>query len=199
MRDRNYMRSIAIVGNVGRQGCYLLRLRLRDNLDLAFGRFAGGCAFPLPAGEYLYVGSAMGQRGASSLPNRLLRHATRSEDRHPHAIRDDLLAMLTAVGLSTIPPKQKRCHWHVDFLLDQSAVTLTQIYMVCAPFPVEHALADWLATQPETAVIVSGLGASDHRGATHLLRTKATETWWSGLAEQLQQTILDTEIEGRRS
>ena len=70
--------SIYLWGDHGVQGVYLLEIALSQPLTLAFGRFQQGRRFTLPAGTYLYVGSALGQRGATTLAGRLLRHATRT-------------------------------------------------------------------------------------------------------------------------
>ncbi len=62
-------------------GVYLLRIQLIEPLSVVFGRFRKGVVIPLSAGEYLYVGSALGGLG-----RRLLRHATRS-DGSAHPVR----------------------------------------------------------------------------------------------------------------
>ena len=61
-----------------RGGVYVLRLAAGAPLLVRFGRYAGGRAIAVPAGECLYVGSALGARGAVALAGRLLRHATRT-------------------------------------------------------------------------------------------------------------------------
>lgn len=190
------MRDVFVIGDSGVQGSYLLRIHLPTALRLAFGRFRGGRDFCLPAGDYLYVGSAMGQRGATTLAARLLRHATRSSDRAPHPIREELLATLHAAAMAPRLPQTKRCRWHVDFLLDQSAVLLAQIYVLRTAIPLEQALAEWLMHEPATAVVVPGLGASDHCGATHLLRVNAPLAWWDALPTGLLQQVRNHLITG---
>ena len=92
--------AIHLWGNQGVQGVYLLEIALSQPVTLAFGRFQQGRHFTLPAGSYLYVGSALGQRGATTLAGRLLRHATRTVAQPPHAIRSGLQIALQQVGLT---------------------------------------------------------------------------------------------------
>ena len=146
-------------------GVYVLWLRVAAPLAVAFGRFRGGRPIAVPAGDCLYVGSALNGLGA-----RLLRHATRRGDRPPQAIRDPLAGQLAAAGLSTRPPAAKRLHWHVDYLLDEMAVELTGVWAWRTAAPLEGALAAWLAAQPGIAPLAAGLGASDDPGRTHLLQ-----------------------------
>ncbi len=172
---------ITILGNAGVQGVYLLRLALSAPLPVAFGRFAGGRVFVLPAGDYLYVGSAMGKWGATALAGRLLRHATRSGDQPAQAIREALFAELQQASMHPKRPTHKRCHWHIDYLLDQADVTLCQIYALRTATPIEAQLARWLMAEAVTTTVVPGLGASDDRGATHLLSVTAPTAWWQAL------------------
>ena len=180
-------RSVRLLGENGVRGAYLLRLSLPIPLSLAFGRFAGGRLFRLAAGDYLYVGSAMGQRGATTLAGRLLRHATRSGGRPPQEIRTDLFAQLQQLETKRSLPLMKRCQWHIDYLLDEPAVTLTQVYVLCTGNVVEGAIARWLMAETVTAVVAPGLGASDDRGATHLLQVTADKAWWERLPAVLAQ------------
>lgn len=161
---------IRIWGDHGVQGVYLLELALSQPLELAFGRFQSGRHFALPIGHYLYVGSALGQRGATTLAGRLLRHATRSGEQPAHAIRPVLHQTLQQVGLAATPPPQKRCHWHIDYLLDQPAVELVHIAALRTPLPLEAPLATQVLADPATMPVAPGLGASDHPAATHLFR-----------------------------
>ena len=168
-----------------RGGVYVLHVRLAAPRAVVFGRFRGGQPIPLPAGDIFYVGSALG-----GLAARLLRHATRSAvrseapqrglpageerakalDYEPHAIRDELAARLAAAGLPARPSAVKRLHWHIDYLLDEPDVALVGVWAWRTAEPLESALADWLASQPGIVPVAAGLGASDDRGRTHLLR-----------------------------
>ena len=169
-----------------RGGVYVLHVRLAAPRAVVFGRFRGSQPIALPAGDYFYVGSALG-----GLAPRLLRHATRSAVRSPalqrglgqkeerakaldyepgHTIRDELAARLADVGLAARPPAAKRLRWHIDYLLDEPDATLAGVWAWRTAAPLERALAAWLAAQPGVTPLAVGLGASDDRGRTHLLR-----------------------------
>lgn len=188
--------SIHIWGNQGVQGVYLLELELSQTLTLAFGRFQRGQHFILPAGAYLYVGSALGQRGATTLAGRLLRHATRTMKQPPHLIRPALQTALQQVGIEVRLPQQKRCHWHVDYLLDQPAAHLTQIYALRTAQGLEATIALHLQADPATRLVAAGLGASDHPHATHLfqldLPAAAQAAWRQTLVDKLQRLLVSS-------
>jgi Uri superfamily endonuclease len=167
-------------------GVYVLWIHMAAPRTVTFGRFQGGRPIAVPAGDYLYLGSALGRLAA-----RLLRHATRASVRSPalqrapgwgeerakaldyepgHTIRDELAARLAAAGLAARLPVAKRLHWHIDYLLDEPDATLAGVWAWRTAAPLERALAGWLAGQPGVAPLAVGLGASDDRGRTHLLR-----------------------------
>ena len=175
-------------------GVYVLHVRVAAPLSVVFGRFRGGQPVAVPAGDYLYVGSALG-----GLAGRLLRHATRSavrsralqcdlgpeedraealdyEPKAPHAIRDELAARLAAAGLAARPPAVKRLHWHIDYLLDEPDAALAGVWAWRTAAPLESALAAWLLTLPGVIPLAPSLGASDDRGRTHLLRVAEWNT-----------------------
>jgi len=168
-------------------GAYVLRMCVAAPLSLLFGRFQRGRPVAVPAGEALYVGSAMGRRGSSTLARRLLRHATRTPPRPPHPIREELLARLQDAGMggpALAPPAGKRIHWHIDYLLDRPEVTLTHILAVRSRRPLEATLAQRLNRDPCTAIIAPGLGASDSAAPAHLLRLDAPPGWWEALVDE---------------
>ena len=192
----NLPESIHLWGDHGVQGVYLLEIALSQTVTLTFGRFQQGRHFTLPASHYLYVGSALGQRGATTLAGRLLRHATRTVDQPPHVIRPALQYALQQVGLAAKLPRQKRCHWHVDYLLDQPAAQLTQIYALRTAQPLEATMAAQLAADPATRLVAAGLGASDHPNATHLfqlaLPTAAQAAWRQTLVDKLPRLLVSS-------
>ncbi len=165
-------------------GAYVLRIALGEDVKVVFGRFRGGAPIPLPAGDYLYVGSAMGKR-------RVLRHACRSGQAPPHPIwmslQRSLRRDLQEAGFPTefhrLPPK--RCFWHIDYLLDRPEAELVQVFLVGSEQRLEASLARSLVADPHTRVVAAGLGARDSGQATHLLWVEADEAWWRALASQL--------------
>lgn len=188
---------LIFIGHPGSQGVYLLRIMLARSVSLIFGRFANGRCFTLPVGDYLYIGSALGKRGSTTLPGRLLRHATRSNEQIPHAIRTDLSHHFQSHNVPATLPKTKRCRWHIDYLLDQSDVVLCQIYGIYTTASVEAQLARWLMADAATTTVVPGLGASDDPGATHLLHVNVPSTWWEQLPAKLSEEIYDPTTHSR--
>lgn len=148
-------------------GTYLLQIEVADAIAVRFGRFRGGMAIPVPAGSYVYVGSAM-----RALGSRLLRHASRTDPVNPHPIRPLLAQKLQAANVKGRIPQQKRLHWHVDYLLEQPEATLTQVIIRRSRQRLEASVADWLMGSADTAVLAPGIGASDHYGRSHLLQLR---------------------------
>ncbi|MCA9973989.1 MAG: DUF123 domain-containing protein [Anaerolineales bacterium] len=168
------MQKITMLGDEEKAGAYVLRLVVARGVAVRFGRFRGGAALPVPAGVYAYVGSALGGVGP-----RLLRHASRSQS-EPHAIHPVLLARFAVLGL--VRPgyraASKRLHWHVDYLLEETAVDLTHVLVVRSRQPLEARLADLLLAETAVAPLAAGLGATDFPGRTHLLRIAESPNWW---------------------
>ncbi|MBZ0278137.1 MAG: DUF123 domain-containing protein [Anaerolineae bacterium] len=169
-------------------GTYVLRIRVDDDLPLVFGRFKGGKTIVIPAGECVYVGSAMGRRGAVTLSRRLIRHATRTDPLPPHEIRSYVLSVLADQG-DALPRRPKTLFWNVDYLLNALAVELTQIVVIHSERRLESAVAARLSDSPFTMVIEAGIGAGDAPGATHLLRWNGTAAAWQDILAGLR--VLD--------
>ena len=195
--------SFCCWGAESQGGIYLLRLSVVESLRVQFGRFQQGQPIDVPPGDYLYVGSALGQKGSGSLARRLLRHASRSDVANPQPIRQQMLALFPQIGLGPTPlrpPTGKKLRWHVDFLLDEAAVELRAIYFVRAEKrntelngggtelrgerALETAVARYLLTLPPITPLVPGLGSTDDPGGTHLLRVTAVPAWWQTFPEQ---------------
>ena len=175
-------------GHDSQGGTYLLRLTVRQPLMIRFGRFRAGELIAVPSGEYLYVGSALAQKGATSLARRLLRHASRSDVQNPHPIRQELLAQFMQMGLGPArlqPPTGKKLYWHADFLLDEPTVDLTAVYLIRSPQRLEEPIARWLMNLPQVSLIAPGLGGTDDPGGTHLLRVTAVPAWWYAFSAKL--------------
>jgi Uri superfamily endonuclease len=85
-------------------GTYVLWLRLEAAREIAFGRLG---RFALPAGDYLYVGSA---RGPGGLRARLGRHLQGSGPAHWHVDYLRAAAGPQGAGWSTAPG-QLECAW----------------------------------------------------------------------------------------
>ncbi len=178
------LHPITVLGDESWGGAYVLRLRVREEVSVQFGRFRGGRPIIIPAGDCLYIGSAM-----KGLGRRLVRHASRTDAHKPHLIRSQMLAEFVEIGLlrekeRPFPPK--RLHWHVDYLLELDRVTLTHVIVLHSQKRLETAVAHYLAQQPPTFIIEPGLGANDAPGSTHLLGVRADESWWRALPGKLE-------------
>lgn len=210
--DYEPLRPITIVGDASLGGTYVLRLHVEQAVAVQFGRFGRGQPITVPAGECLYVGSAMRGLGA-----RLLRHASRMDADNPHPIRVEMAESFVAAGLvkgnvastgstastgsmastgsasgtrpalslSKWPFPPKHFHWHIDYLLEKPEVELTHVMVLRSRVRLETAVADWLVQDPATFIIALGLGARDNPGSTHLLGIRADETWWVKLLSYL--------------
>lgn len=180
--------SLVVLGGDSQGGSYILRIHLAEKAALSFGGFKRGKTIGIPAGEYVYVGSATSKNGAASLANRLVRHATRIGGKEPHGIRAEMLRRFKAIGLGNgdlKPAGMKNLHWNVDHLLDVPAAELTGACILRTPEYLEARLGQFLERDPHTIVVEKGLGANDVPGNTHILRLKVGDAWWSTLPGRL--------------
>ena len=159
-------------------GSYVLRLQVHTDLSVSFGRFRGGEPIAVPVGSYVYVGSAL--RG---LGTRLLRHAARSESA-PQAIYPLLHRQLQVWGALSPgwQPRRKTVRWHVDYLLQETAVSLTHVLALRSQRPLETQVARLLLADAAIRPLAPGLGASDDPGQTHLLRIPDGLDCWHRLS-----------------
>ena len=187
--------SIVIIGDDSQAGTYILRIRLKENTALKFGRFKKGKLISLPAGDYLYIGSALSEKGSTSLARRLIRHATRRTPQPPHPIREKMIDRFTKSGLGPrdlLPKRGKTLHWNVDFLLDLPSVELIAILAIRSAARLEKRLAKQLEQDPHTEIIEPGLGANDTPGNTHLLRIRSDSMGWASLTEKVKEVLKET-------
>ena len=165
--------QFTLAGGTERQGTYLLFIRLAKPVQLTFGSFRKGKPLLLQAGSYLYLGSALGRgNNAYPLARRLMRHASRTADRKPHAIRKSLQHLLLENDLAPETPPtatEKKTHWHIDYLLDLPETDIFHILIIRSAEKLEPVLARHLEAAPETSVPATRLGAQDTKNSTHLL------------------------------
>jgi Uri superfamily endonuclease len=183
----NQAHRVIVLGETCQSGVYVLHMRVNTALAMAIGRFQNSTSLLFPAGDYLYIGSALGQKGAPALAPRLLRHARRSGQQAPHALYGLLRETLIAHEL--VMPRRataKRSFWHVDYLLDAESVELRQTFALRTEQPLEPRLAQHLLRDSHTFLIRQGLGASDYPGHTHLFGVDAPASWWAALPAYLQ-------------
>ncbi len=189
--------SILIISDDSQVGTYILRIHLKENTTLKFGRFKKGKRISLPIGYYVYIGSALSEKGATSLARRLIRHATRSGDKPPHTIREKMIDQFAKCGLGSgnlLPRQGKTLHWNVDFLLDLQSAEIVNIFAIRSAERLENRIAKWLERDPQTDVIESGLGANDAPGATHLLRIQEDRMWWASLARKVMGILKENAL-----
>jgi Uri superfamily endonuclease len=187
IREKEF--RIVILGGQSQSGSYLLRLRVHENLRLPFGRFKKGKVISVPAGEYIYVGSALAKKGGVSLGRRLVRHATRTGAKQPHKIRSYMLNFFKTIGLGAgdlLPKNGKHLFWNVDHLLDHELVDLVSAIVIRSEKRLERELGQLLESEACIHIFEKGLGANDVPGNTHILRVEADERWWLSLPDKLE-------------
>ncbi len=177
---------VTVLGENHQSGVYLLRVRVARPVEVVFGKFLNGQPVLVPAGTYVYIGSASGVRGSAALAHRLMRHATRRAGAAPHAIQDSLLAALRAHRLGPPglqPPSGKKLFWHIDFLLESPAAALSHILILRGDQPLERALARQLACEPGVGVVKRPGGAGYTRGQCQ------KTIWWEEQIERLGKDL----------
>lgn len=187
--------SIVIIGDDSQAGTYILRIHLKENTTLKFGRFKKGKLISLPIGDYVYTGSALSEKGATSLARRLIRHATRTGDKLPHPIRGKMINRFIECGLGPrdlLPKHGKTLHWNIDFLLDLQSAELVNIFAIRSPERLEDRLAKRLEQDPHTEIIEPGLGANDTPGNTHLLHIRRDRMWWASLTDKVKRVLKES-------
>jgi Uri superfamily endonuclease len=183
-------KPVVFLGEGSRSGAYIILVCIEKKIEVVFGRYSSEEPVAMAAGHYIYIGTAMGE----TLTSRLLRHVRRTQGKPAHQIESDLIQRLRAVNLGegAAVGRKKRLHWHVDHLLDQEEAEIVGIIVVRTEKRLEAELGAWLMAMPETKVFAEGLGASDVRGNTHLLRVEAGKDWWKQLPEILKVEFFDT-------
>lgn len=174
--------ALTVLGSGDYGGTYVLRMEVKSAIRVRFGRFMDGKQIAVPAGFYVYVGSAMGSDKA--LGRRLVRHVTRSGKASDYRIRHDVVNIF---GKGISPRGEKKLLWHVDYLLDRREVTVTDIIAVRSHERLEGSVAELLMAEGET--IAKGLGASDIKGHTHLLKVASGMAWWEELKVKIKKLV----------
>jgi Uri superfamily endonuclease len=186
------MKRITILGDCEQSGSYLLRMRVKCELMVRFGRFQGGRPIAVPKGDVVYVGSAMAQQGSMTLARRLLRHATRGDGRNPQPLRGVMMSVFKDEGLGDAqlrPPKNKKLFWNIDYLLEEAEVELSHIVIMRSRTRFEDELAQFLAVAPGSSILAKGLGAHDRRGDTHMFMIRKTAEWWRQLPVRMERHL----------
>ena len=88
------------------------------------------------------------------------------------------------------PKNGKKLFWNVDFLLDLQLTEIVNVIAIRSPERLEYTLAELLERDTDTQIIEKGLGANDTPRNTHLLRVPTDETWWTSLADNIQENFV---------
>lgn len=123
------------------KGSYILVIYIPEKMEIYIGSL-GNLKFN--RGFYLYIGSAMGNLGSSSLLNRVKRHIQ--------------------------PPEDKKIHWHIDYLLNQKKNIITQLYLIPSLERLECIIAKELLEMTDN--FIKNFGSSDCNCQSHLFYMK---------------------------
>jgi len=123
------------------KGSYILVIYLKKQSTIKIGSL-GKISFN--KGYYLYVGSAMGPNGSSTLINRVRRHI--------------------------LDAKDKKLHWHIDYLLSSSNSFIKKLYLIPSLQSYECIIAQEILLCSEN--YIKDFGSSDCQCKSHLLYFK---------------------------
>ena len=119
------------------KGTYLLVIYLQKKVLINIGAL-GRVEFQ--EGYYIYVGSAMGNKGSTTLLNRVKRHVN--------------------------PSSNKKMHWHIDYLLDCEDSYIFKIFLIPSTDRLECVLSGELKDSCDK--YISKFGSSDCSCESHL-------------------------------
>lgn len=128
------------------KGSYLLAVYLQKAKSIIIGAL-GEISFR--KGFYIYVGSALGEKGSSSLLNRVKRHVS--------------------------PPDQKKTHWHIDYLLNDEDVVIITLYLIPSGQKMECDVAAQLLEISDGPI--KNFGSSDCNCESHLFYFERGFPW----------------------
>jgi len=182
----NASETITAIGDKGQAGTYLLHIALDQDIMVKFGQFQGGEPVALAAGSYLYVGSALGKSGSSSLGNRLQRHLLRTGMKPDHQLSSVFRLYASNIGLHYVDnPSPKTLFWNIDYLVDLQQAEVSRILFDRSGQNLESAWTEFIIKQDYSEIIRKGLGAHDSDDKTHLFFTSMSNDQWNELILQL--------------
>jgi Uri superfamily endonuclease len=180
---------IVDLGTGSLAGGYLLRVEVSEHRFVRFGRGGRASRLTVERGEYLYVGSAWSQLARHPLAARIARHLTRSAVNRPHVLYGIWRDYVQTCGAHLHPPGVKRMFWHIDYLLDLDVAEVRQIVVARGGQSCEATVAAAVERAECARPLARGLGASDHRGHTHILQWSGHEDQWHGLLQRLAEEV----------
>ncbi len=119
------------------KGSYILVILLEKEKIIKIGSLRN---ILFSKGFYLYVGSAMGNTGSSTLLNRVKRHF--------------------------LNKREKKLHWHIDYLLAATNSHIVKLYLIPSIQSLECIIAQELLEQCDD--FIKDFGSSDCNCKSHL-------------------------------
>jgi len=123
------------------KGSYILVIFLSKKVKIEIGALGALSFFK---GYYLYVGSAMGNNGSTTLENRVKRHLSDSAN--------------------------KKLHWHIDYLLYDENFLIIKLYIVPSLMRLECVIARDI--QEVSDSFIKNFGSTDCSCKSHLFYFK---------------------------
>jgi len=123
------------------KGTYIIVIFLKKHIQISIGALG---LISFKKGYYLYIGSAMGDFGSSTLINRVKRHIS--------------------------PPENKKIHWHIDYFLNNQETSIVQLNLIPSRQKLECILAEELISQSDG--YIKKFGSSDCNCLSHLIYHK---------------------------
>ncbi|MDH5645715.1 MAG: DUF123 domain-containing protein [Candidatus Heimdallarchaeota archaeon] len=170
-------------------GTYILKINIFQDKKVVFGRFDQGKEQYLTKGEYIYIGSALSNKGATSLGNRLQRHTLRSSHQ-PHQINNELTSFFDELHINyTKNPSPKKLRWNIDYLLELVESEINKILFIRSSTRYESIWSNYIENLTYISVLQRGLGASDSKNETHILVWNGEIDNWNYLIHELNKLI----------
>jgi len=123
------------------KGSYILVVFIQKNIELIIGALG---KIKFNKGYYLYIGSAMGNSGSTTLINRVRRHVS--------------------------PARSKKIHWHIDYVLNTNFASVCCVYLIPSLENLECLIANELLNVSDGHI--NKFGSSDCHCKSHLLYFK---------------------------
>ena len=129
------------------KGTYILILELEEEKEIRIGALG---ELPFKKGFYIYVGSAMGEKGSTTLENRVRRHLRTSD--------------------------KKKKHWHIDYLLADKKASIIRVLICPSLIKLECLLANEIKSNAES--YIKNFGSSDCNCQSHLFYFKDLPSYY---------------------
>jgi len=119
------------------KGTYIIAIYVLENSIIKIGALG---EIEFLKGYYLYIGSAMGNKGSTTLENRVKRHVSNSKD--------------------------KKIFWHIDYLLTNQNCVITRLYLIPSLKRLECIIANDISLISDQ--LIKNFGSSDCDCLSHL-------------------------------